>query len=107
VAVRPITGRVVRERRWRPRDACEGGVQWPGDRPREQGGDFAHLWAWEPFVPRDVAGIMSGFPEPWWACGGWALDLFVGRETRRHDDLDVAILRRDQHALHSYLHPHP
>jgi aminoglycoside-2''-adenylyltransferase len=70
---------------------------------REDGGDFAHLWAWEPLAPRDIGEIMSGFPKPWWICGGWATDVFLGRETRRHDDLDVAVLRRDQHALHSYL----
>jgi hypothetical protein len=46
---------------------------------------------------------MRGFAAPWWICGGWALDLFVGRETRRHDDLDVAVLRRDQAELRSHL----
>jgi hypothetical protein len=35
--------------------------------------------------------------------GGWALDLFLDRETRRHDDLDVALLRRDQGAPHDHL----
>jgi hypothetical protein len=39
----------------------------------------------------------------WWICGGWALDLFLGRETRRHDDLDVAVLRRDQPTLFRHL----
>jgi hypothetical protein len=39
----------------------------------------------------------------WWICGGWALDLFLGRESRRHDDLDVAVLRRDQRALFRHL----
>ena len=63
---------------------------------REDCGDFAHLWAWEPLSPKDVLAIMRGFRPPWWVCGGSALDLFIGRETRRHDDLDVAVLRRDQ-----------
>lgn len=36
---------------------------------------------------------------PWWIAGGWAIDLAVGRQTRPHEDLDVAILRRDQAAL--------
>jgi Aminoglycoside-2''-adenylyltransferase len=70
--------------------------------PREDGGDFAHLWAWEPVTPRDVSELLSGFGNPWWICGGWALDLFEGQETRRHDDIDVAVLRRDQRALHSH-----
>ena len=29
----------------------------------------------------------------WWVAGGWALDLFLGRMTRPHHDVDVAILR--------------
>lgn len=32
---------------------------------------------------------------PWWIAGGWALDLFVGTQTRAHKDLDVGVLRRD------------
>jgi hypothetical protein len=32
---------------------------------------------------------------PWWIAGGWALDLFLGRETRPHKDLDVGILRKN------------
>ncbi len=32
-------------------------------------------------------------PLPWWIAGGHALDLFVGRQTRVHGDIDVSILR--------------
>jgi len=32
---------------------------------------------------------------PWWIAGGWAIDLFLGRETRPHNDLDIGVLRRD------------
>jgi hypothetical protein len=39
----------------------------------------------------------------WWVAGGWAIDLAVGRQTRPHDDLDIAVLRRDQPALVSVL----
>jgi len=31
----------------------------------------------------------------WWLAGGWALDAFLGRVTRPHDDTDVLILRPD------------
>lgn len=65
--------------------------------------DYAYLWAWEPLHPADVAPVLHGLGTPWWICGGWALDLFLGRETRRHDDLDVAVLRRDQPALFRHL----
>jgi hypothetical protein len=66
-------------------------------------GDYAYLWAWEPIRPEEMARLLSGFKGPWWICGGWALDLFLGRETRRHDDLDVALLRHDQLALFHHL----
>jgi hypothetical protein len=32
---------------------------------------------------------------PWWIAGGWALDLFLGYQTRGHGDLDVGVLRCD------------
>ncbi len=35
----------------------------------------------------------------WWIAGGGAIDLFLGRDTRPHGDLDVACLRHDQPAL--------
>jgi hypothetical protein len=65
--------------------------------------DYAFLWAWEPVRPAELPALFAGLEAPWWVAGGWALDLFLGRETRRHEDLDVAMLRRDQLALHRYL----
>jgi len=32
---------------------------------------------------------------PWWIAGGWALDLYAGKQSRAHRDLDVGVLRRD------------
>jgi len=66
-------------------------------------GDYGYLWAWEPLQPEEIAQLLAGFARPWWICGGWALDLFLGHETRRHDDLDVALLRQDQVALFHHL----
>jgi Aminoglycoside-2''-adenylyltransferase len=65
--------------------------------------DYAYLWAWEPIEPEQIAELLSRFARPWWICGGWALDLFLARETRRHADLDVALLRHDQLALFHHL----
>lgn len=42
---------------------------------------------------------------PWAVAGGWAIDCFLGRETREHADLDLAIWRADQHKLRSALIP--
>ena len=35
----------------------------------------------------------------WWAvAGGWAIDLWLGRQTREHHDVEVAVRRCDQSA---------
>ena len=58
----------------------------------------------DPFGPLlPVASLLRDFPRPWFIAGGWAIDLFLGERTRRHKDVDVAILRRDQRELHTYL----
>jgi hypothetical protein len=54
-------------------------------------------------VVRSVAGLFSTFRRPWYIAGGWALDLFLGRVTREHHDIDVAIFREDQHELRNHL----
>jgi hypothetical protein len=46
---------------------------------------------------------MAGFDRPWFVAGGWAIDLFLGSETRPHADIEIAILRHDQLRLQSYL----
>ena len=58
-------------------------------------GDFAHVLA--------VAEVMRGFTHPWWFAGGWAIDLFVGRVTREHGDVEIGAFRDTQHALHEHL----
>jgi hypothetical protein len=65
--------------------------------------DYGFLWAWEPLRPAELPGLLAGLGAPWWVAGGWALDLFLGRDTRTHEDLDVALLRRDQLALRRHL----
>lgn len=57
-------------------------------------------------VPRGLASAvlrMRGFPAPWCVAGGWALDLFLGRLTRAHGDVDLAIFRDDQVHLGAHL----
>lgn len=51
----------------------------------------------------DVARLMAGFGRTWALCGGWAVDAWLGRQTRGHIDVDVAISNDDQLALHGYL----
>jgi hypothetical protein len=50
---------------------------------------------WEPTHPRAAPELLARLTCPWWIAGGWALDLFIGRQSRPHRDLDVGILRRD------------
>lgn len=51
----------------------------------------------------EAAGLFAGAPFRWWIAGGWSVDL--GAEPRRfHEDLEVAIPRRDVTALREWLH---
>ena len=54
-------------------------------------------------VPRQVLSLLDGFGRPWWVAGGWAVDLFIGRRTRPHKDIEIALFRRDQSALQEHL----
>lgn len=54
-------------------------------------------------LPLKVADIMRGFQPKWFVAGGWAIDLHLEQVTRPHADIEVAIFRTDQLALHSYL----
>lgn len=42
---------------------------------------------------------MDGIVDWWAVAGGWAIDLWLGTESRAHHDLEVAIRREDQHAV--------
>jgi hypothetical protein len=56
-----------------------------------------------PFQPiLDTAKLLTDFPHPWFISGGWAIDLFLGKVTRNHSDIEVGIYRRDQQALHDH-----
>ncbi|HEX8564592.1 MAG TPA: hypothetical protein VF648_02905 [Pyrinomonadaceae bacterium] len=50
-----------------------------------------------------AADLMREFEPDWFVAGGWAIDLFLGKETRPHEDIEIAIFRRDQSALQNYL----
>jgi hypothetical protein len=56
------------------------------------------------FAPvRRAVAPLAGLTCPWFVAGGWAVDLHLGRVTRAHGDVDVAVYRRDQAAVHAFL----
>jgi len=58
---------------------------------------------WEPLSVEETVALMSGLSVPWWIAGGWAIDLFLGRQTRMHEDIDILIRRDDQLEVQKYL----
>ena len=52
--------------------------------------------------PAAVAKIFAGYPGWWAIAGGWAIDLFLGKVTREHADVEVAVLRYEQAKLQSF-----
>jgi hypothetical protein len=50
------------------------------------GDRWARCWS-----PAEVARRLDGVGAPWCVAAGWALDLFRGRQTRVHGDLEVAV----------------
>jgi hypothetical protein len=57
--------------------------------------DGPPLGAWRPWTPAEVARRLAGVHVPWCVVGGWAIDLFLGGQTRRHGDLEIAVARAD------------
>ena len=54
-------------------------------------------------LPLKVADLMRGFEPDWFVAGGWAIDLFLEKTTRPHEDIEIAIFRKNQLALQDYL----
>ncbi len=54
---------------------------------------------WQPWSPQDIAAFFAPCAAPWWIAGGWAIDLFLGRQTRPHEDVDVQVLRENQQEI--------
>jgi hypothetical protein len=50
-----------------------------------------------------IAGLMSTFRPRWFLCGGWAVDAWLGRQTREHGDIDITIFHDDQRAIFDHL----
>ncbi|WP_028560167.1 nucleotidyltransferase domain-containing protein [Paenibacillus pinihumi] len=51
---------------------------------------------WQPLSVAEMVSLMSPIPVTWCFAGGWALDLFMGRQTREHGDIDIVLFRDEQ-----------
>ena len=58
---------------------------------------------WEPLTPEQVRDLFRDVKVPWYIAGGWALDLYLGRASRSHTDIDVAVYRQDLGAIRKAL----
>jgi ribosome-associated protein len=58
---------------------------------------------WDPWRPEDVARLLAAVRVPWCVAAGWALDLFRGRQTREHGDLEIAVPAPDFGAVRDAL----
>lgn len=66
--------------------------------------DGPGLDAWRgAWTPQEAAAQLAGLGVPWCVVGGWAIDLFLGRRTRAHEDLEIAIVRADLPAVRARL----
>jgi hypothetical protein len=52
--------------------------------------EIARRWA-AAWTPAEVADRLAGVRTPWYVGGGWAVDLFLGRTTRPHGDLEIGV----------------
>ncbi|WP_391574996.1 nucleotidyltransferase domain-containing protein [Cohnella sp.] len=51
---------------------------------------------WTPLTVSEIGAIFSEIPITWCIAGGWALDLYLGRQSRKHADIDIIVLREQQ-----------
>lgn len=79
------------------------GQRAPGTTAAAPSSTDVDLDAWDPWTPQEVAEHLAGVAVPWWVCGGWALDLFRGEQSREHEDLEFAVCRRDFPAVSNAL----
>ncbi|MFD5432726.1 nucleotidyltransferase domain-containing protein [Kitasatospora sp. NPDC127067] len=63
-----------------------GGIELSPDEIEALDARWSSCW-----TPSEVAQRLAGIGTPWYVAAGWALDLFRGRRTRAHGDIEIAI----------------
>ncbi|MGW3178832.1 nucleotidyltransferase domain-containing protein [Kitasatospora sp. NPDC001119] len=64
----------------------DGGVELSPDDIEALPTRWSSCW-----TPGEVAQRLAGIGTPWYVAAGWALDLFRGRRTRAHGDIEIGI----------------
>jgi hypothetical protein len=59
----------------------------------DTGGFVPDLELWDAWTPDEIAERLSGTRGRWYVLAGWALDLFLGRRSRPHEDLEIGVPR--------------
>jgi hypothetical protein len=61
-------------------------------------------YPWQAWTPAEITARLDGVAIPWCVTAGWAVDVFLGRPTRDHDDLEIAIPRASWDEVRARLH---
>ena len=65
--------------------------------------DQEHLGRHSPLTIAELSDLMQGAPFPWCLAGGLAIDRALGLVAREHDDLDIAVFRKDEGLVRRWL----
>src|SRR5215207_8377122 len=49
-----------------------------------------------------VCRFLCNFPCQWWLGGGWAIDAWLGSQSRAHEDIEICVARRDLPQIYRY-----
>jgi len=49
-----------------------------------------------------VCRFLKDFPCLWWLGGGWAIDAWLGEQSRDHEDIEICVARQDQVHIYRY-----
>ncbi|MFC6775704.1 nucleotidyltransferase domain-containing protein [Methylobacterium gregans] len=60
--------------------------------------------AWDAWSPHELGQRLREATLPWYVAGGWALDVWHGKQTREHEDLEFVVLRNDADHFRTILH---
>jgi hypothetical protein len=58
---------------------------------------------WTPLSVEEVVATFRPAPFKWCLAGGYAVELFLGRSIRSHDDIDILVYRDEQLQLQQWL----